>query len=89
MNIGVKTGVPDRSQVQSDHTKTKPISIRGNGDGEGDPLESMKQFMMPLSGRKAAYVGWGEPVNLNPFFATGEPSLSEYGAIGGQPKGKK
>jgi hypothetical protein len=87
--IGVPTGVPDRSQVQTDHTKAKPISIRGNGDGEGDPLESMKQFMMPPDGGKAEYVGWGEPVNQNPFFSTGEPNLAEFGAIGGQPKGKK
>jgi hypothetical protein len=89
MMIGPKTGVPDRSQEQAPHTKVKPISIRGNGDGEGDPMESMKQFMMPAGGGKAEYVGWGTPVNDNSFFSTGEPNLAEFGAIGGQPKGKK
>lgn len=86
--IGVKTGVPDGSQEQVSHTKAKPITIRGNGDGEGDPLESMKQFMMPESGKKADYVGWGEPVNQNPFHSAPEPNMAECGAIGGQPKGK-
>jgi hypothetical protein len=86
--IGVNTGVPDGSQEQVSHTKAPPLSIRGNGDGEGDPLESMKQFMMPKDGAKAEYVGSGEPVNQNPFHSTGSPNLAEFGAIGGQPKGK-
>ena len=86
--IGVRTGVPDGSQEQAPHTHAKPISIRGNGDDEGDPLESMKQFMMPKGGAKAEYVGWGEPVNQNPFHSTAAPNMAECGAIGGQPKGK-
>jgi hypothetical protein len=86
--IGVNTGVPDGSQEQVSHTRAKPLSIRGNGDGEGDPMESMKQFMMPAGGSKAAYEGNGEPVNQNPFHSTASPNLAEYGAIGGQPKGK-
>ena len=86
--IGKKTGVPDRSQEQVPHTRPRPVTIDGNGDGEGDPMESMKQFMMPKGGEKIAYVGWGEPVNDNPFHSTGEPSLADFGAIGGQPKGK-
>lgn len=86
--IGVRTGVPDGSQEQAPHTKAKPISIRGNGDGEGDPLESMRQFMRPKGGEKAEQVGYGEPVNQNPFHSAEAPNAAEFGMIGGQPKGK-
>jgi hypothetical protein len=88
--IGAKTGVPDRSQEQAPHTPgNKYPRLNGNADGEGDPLESMKQFMMPAGGAKAQYVGWGDPVNDNPFHKTGMPNAAEFGMIGGQPKGKK
>lgn len=86
--IGVRTGVPDGSQEQVSHTRPKPISIDGNGDGDPNPMKSMEQFMMPKGGSKAEYVGYGEPVNQNPFHSAGAPNLAEYGAIGGQPKGK-
>ena len=85
--IGVRTGEPDRSQEQTRATKPPSINREGNGDSE-DAMESMKQFMMPKGGEKTDYVGWGEPVNQNSFHSTGAPNASEFGMIGGQPKGK-
>lgn len=87
--IGVRTGVPDRSQEQTKATKVRPLTREGDNEYATDAMDSMKQFMMPKGGEKAEYVGWGEPVNQNPFHATGAPNAAEFGMIEGQPKGKK
>jgi len=81
-----KTGIPDGANEQAPHTFNIGMRRDGGGDAD-DAMASMKQFMHP-GGGKAEYVGSGEPVNQNPFHSTGSPNLAEFGAIGGQPKGK-